>query len=48
MQQRVAEVIENVTEDEGPTDLDDLDTELPEEPSFAGFNAEIDGPGYSG
>ena len=48
MQQRVAEVIENVTEDEGPIDFDDLDTELPEEPPFIGFNAEIDGTGCSG
>ena len=42
MQQRVAEVIENVI------DLDDLDTELPEEPPFVGFDAEIDGTGCSG
>ena len=48
MQQRVAEVIENVTEDEGPIDLEALDTELPEEPPFVGFDAETDGMGCSG
>ena len=33
------------TKDEEPKDLDDLDTELPEEPPFDGFHAEIDGTG---
>ena len=45
MQQRVAEVIENVTEDEGPIDLEALDTELPEKLPFVGFDAETDGTG---
>ncbi|MPD03210.1 hypothetical protein E2C01_098835 [Portunus trituberculatus] len=48
MQQRVAEVIENVTEDEGPIDLEALDTELPEELPLIGFDAETDGIGCSG
>ncbi|MPC64570.1 hypothetical protein E2C01_058687 [Portunus trituberculatus] len=48
MQQRVTEVIENITEDEGPIDLEALDTELPEEPPFVGFDAETDGIGCSG
>ena len=48
MQQPVADVIENVTEDEGPVDLDDMDTELPDEPTFVLFNAEIDSTGCSG
>ena len=48
MQQRVADVTENVTDDEGPIDFDDLETELPEEPTFVGFNGEIGGTGCSG
>ncbi|MPC70681.1 hypothetical protein E2C01_064936 [Portunus trituberculatus] len=48
MQQLVAEVIKNVTEDEGPIDLEALDTELSEEPPFVGFDAETDGIGCSG
>ena len=48
MQQRVAEVIKNVTDDEGPIDLEALDTELPEEPPFVEFDAETDGIGCSG
>ena len=48
MRQRVADVIENVTEDEGPIDLDSLDSELPEGPPFEGFDADTDGAGCSG
>lgn len=48
MQQRIAEVIENVTEDKGSIDPNDLVTKLPKEPPYVGFNAEIDGTGYSG
>ena len=48
MQQCFVEAIENMIEDKGPINPDDLDIEVPEELPFVGFNAEIDSAGCSG